>query len=213
MRELIVGKPALVVVDMQHDFLDEEAGCYAPGSEEIIPRVARLVEAARAADVPVIFTQEAHRRGGVDVGREGDPGAGTSYPGGGPDSPLPSHCVEGTRGIEIVEELAPTEEDLRIVKRRYSCFLGTDLDLLLRNMGIETLLVTGVDSNVCVLWTVGDAFQHDYHVRVVEDCVAGTSPEEHEAALVIMRALVTGGKSVTSDDVIQAFERAEIVVG
>jgi nicotinamidase-related amidase len=205
--QLIHGRAALVVVDMQHDFLDETAGCYAPGSAEIVARTARLIDAAREAGVPVIFTQEAHRPGGVDAGREADPGAGAGYPGGGPDSPVPPHCIEGTPGIDIVDELAPRGDDLLIKKRRYSCFLGTDLDLLLRNLGIETLLVTGVDSNVCVLWTVGEAFQRDYHVRVVEDCVAGSNPEEHEAALLIMRTLVSGGVPVTSDDVIAALER------
>jgi nicotinamidase-related amidase len=212
MTELLEGPTALLVVDMQHDFLDKDAGCYAPGSEEIVPRVARLVDAARQVGLPVIFTQEAHRPRGVDAGREADSGAGAGYPGGGPDSPVPVHCVEGTRGIEIVEELAPLPGDLRIVKRRYSCFLGTDLDLLLRNLDVETLLITGVDSNVCVLWTVGEAFQRDYHVRVVEDCVAGSNPEEHEAAILIMRALVSGGRAIVSEDVIAALERSPAAV-
>jgi nicotinamidase-related amidase len=207
MTELIHGRAALVVVDMQRDFLEEAAGCYAPGSDEIVARIARLIDAAREEGVPVIFTQEAHRPGGVDAGREADPGAGIGYPGGGPDSPVPPHCIEGTAGIDIVDELSPSANDFRIKKRRYSCFLGTDLDLLLRNLGVETLLVTGVDSNVCVLWTVGDAWQRDYHVRVVEDCVAGSNPEEHEAALLIMRTLVSGGVPVMSDEVIGALRQ------
>ena len=90
-----------------------------------------------------------------------------------------------------------------MLKRRFNCFLGTDLDLLLRGLRVDTLLVTGVDSNVCVLWTVGEGFQLDYHVRVLEDCTAGTSPEEHEAALLIMRAL-TMGRPVLSAEVIAA---------
>jgi nicotinamidase-related amidase len=205
--DLIHGKAALLVVDMQHDFLDDDAGCYAPDSAEIVSRVARVIDAARGADVPVIFTQEAHRPGGVDAGREADPGAGAGYPGGGPDAPVPPHCIEGTTGIDIVDELRPRDDDLRITKRRYSCFLGTDLDLLLRNLEIETLLVTGLDSNVCVLWTVGDAWQRDYHVRVVEDCVAGSNPEEHEAALLIMRTLVSGGVPITSDEIIGTLQQ------
>jgi len=90
-------------------------------------------------------------------------------------------------------------------KKRYDCFLGTDLDFLLRSHGINTLLITGVDSNVCVLWTVGHAFQLDYHVRVIEDCVAGTSPPEHEAALVIMRNL-TAHSHIKSVDVFFALQ-------
>ena len=207
--DLVHGRAALLVVDMQHDFLDSGAGCYAPASAAIIPRIARVIEAARAADIPIIFTQEAHRPGGVDAGREADPGAGAAYPGGGPDSPVPPHCIEGTPGIEIVEELAPRAGDLRISKRRYSCFIGTELDLLLRGLGVETILATGVDSNVCVLWTVGEAFQRDYRVRVLEDCVAGSDAEQHQAALLIMRQLVSGGEAVTSEEVIAELRHAK----
>jgi nicotinamidase-related amidase len=209
MQDLIVGRAALLVIDMQHDFVDPGAGCYAVGAEETVPRIAEVVRAARAAGLPVIFTQEAHRPGGVDAGRELDAGAGIAYPGGGAGSPVPEHCVEGTPGIEIVDELAPEPDDLRIVKRRYSCFLGTDLELLLGNLGVETLLVTGVCSNVCVLWTVGEAFQRDYHVRVLEDCVAGSSLEENDAALLIMRALTTG-EPITSADVLRAVAPAGV---
>jgi nicotinamidase-related amidase len=207
--DLIVGRPALLVIDMQHDFLDEGVPLEAVGGRDIIPAVAATVAAAREASVPVIYTQEAHRPGRVDSGREADPGMGKDYyPDGSDERPLPEHCVEGTRGIEIVSELACAPGDLRVLKRRYSCFLGTDLDLLLRGLCVETLLVTGVDSNVCVLWTVGEGFQRDYHVRVLEDCVAGTSPDEHAAALLVMRAL-TMGRPVHSSEVIAALRVLE----
>lgn len=209
-QELIVGRPALLVIDMQHDFLDPDAGCYAPGAEQIIPTVRTVIDAARASGTPVIYTQEAHRPGRVDSGRELDPGTGASYPGGDESAPVPEHCVEGTRGIEIVDELARLEGDLHVLKRRYSCFLGTDLDMLLKNLGVETLLITGIDSNVCVLWTVGDAFQRDYHVRVIEDGVAGTTQEEHDAALLIMRQLT--GWLVDSNDVLDALRRTPSAV-
>ena len=203
--ELIVGRPALLVIDMQHDFLDEGVPLEAAGGRDIIPSVARTVAAVRQVGVPVIFTQEAHRPGRVDSGREADLGMGSAhwYHGGSDQVPLPEHCVEGTPGIGIVDGVGYQAGDLRIVKRRYSCFLGTDLDLLLRGLGVQTLLVTGVDSNVCVLWTTGDGFQLDYHVRVLEDCTAGTTSEEHEAALLIIRAL-TMGRPVYSGEVISA---------
>lgn len=202
---LLVGKAALLVIDMQHDFVDPEAGCYAMGAEKIVEPIRALVSASRSSGIPVVYTQEAHRRNGCDTGREADAGSGWGYPGGGSTtSAVPPHCIEGTRGIEIVSELEPQEDDLRIVKRRYSCFLGTDLDLVLRQLGVETLLLTGVCSNVCVLWTVGDAFQRDYHVRVIEDCTAGSSSEEHEAALLIMRALVSAGRPCDSKTVLSA---------
>ena len=202
--DLIVGRPALLVIDMQHDFLDEGVPLEAAGGRDIIPALAATVAAARAAGVPVIYTLEAHRPGRVDSGREADPGMGKDYyPDGSEGRPLPEHCVEGTRGIEIVSELACAPGDLQVLKRRYNCFLGSDLDLLLRGLRVETLLLTGVDSNVCVLWTAGEGFQRDYHVRVLEDCVAGTSLEEHAAALLIMRAL-TMGRPVYSAEIIAA---------
>lgn len=206
--DLIVGQPALLIIDMQHDFLDENTPLAAAGGLGIVPAVVRVAEAARNAGVQVICTQEAHRPGRVDSGREADPGMGMSfYPGASTAMPLPEHCVEGSEGIEIIPDLRPRPGDLTIQKRRYSCFLGTELDALLHSLGVETLLVTGVDSNVCVLWTVGEAFQRDYHVRVLEDCVAGSTPEEHEAALLIMRPLALG-RQVLSSELIEALTTA-----
>lgn len=197
--DLIVGRPALLVIDMQEDFVRPGAPCYAVGAEKIIPRMKRVAERSRTHGIPVIFTQEAHRRGRVDSGREADQGTGGVY--GAADKPVQQHCVEGTPGIEIVKELAPQDGDIRVRKPRYNSFLGSDLDILLRNLNAQTLLVTGVCSNVCVLYTVAEGFQRDYHMRVVEDCTAGTSQQEHDAALLIMRSLTTG-RPITSADVI-----------
>jgi nicotinamidase-related amidase len=204
--DLIKGRAALVVIDMQYDFCDPQSGAYAVGAEEIVDPIRALVDGARAVDMPIVFTQEVHRPDQLDAGRERDPGAGLPYPGASPDDPLPVHCVEGTRGVEILDELAPQPHDVRIAKRRYSCFLGTDLQLLLNGLDVQTLLVTGVCTNICVLWTVGDAYQLDYHARVIEDCVAGTSQEEHDAALTIMRPLTFPERPILSDEVLRALE-------
>jgi biuret amidohydrolase len=203
MRELIVGRPCVLVIDMQHDFLDPGAPCYAPGVESVIPTVAGVVNAAREAGVPVIYTAETHRPNRVDSGREADPGTGAVL-GLGQDAPAPEHCIEGTRGNEVVSELEPQPGDFKVVKRRYNSFLGTELDILLHNLDVETLFLTGVDSNVCVLCTALEGHQLDYHVRVIEDAVAGTSPEEHEGALLIMRNIISG-RRITSEEVLSAF--------
>ena len=99
--ELIEGRAALLVIDMQNDFCDPSVGTYAPGAEGIVRPISSLVEEARRAGTPVIFTQETHRHDQLDAGRERDPGAGLPYPGGTSSDPLPVHCVEGTRGVEI----------------------------------------------------------------------------------------------------------------
>jgi nicotinamidase-related amidase len=208
METVIIGKPALAVVDMQNDFVDEEVGSYALGAETMVSRIARLIDAARGAGVPVIFSQESHRASGVDGGRllwDGRSGWVTGkHPRATPGEKPPLPCIEGTKGFDIVDALEPRADDVRIIKRRFSIFFGTELDQILRRLEIETLLIVGVCTDVCVLWTAGDACQRDYHVRVLEDCVAGTSTESHDAALKLIRALTTFGHKVTSTEVFEA---------
>ena len=193
MPQPIIGRPALLVIDMQHDFMDRDAGCYNIGAEHTVAPTAAVIKAMRAASLPIIWTKEAHRPSGLDKGLEDHP-----------DCTFAPHTVEGTSGIEIVEPLAPGPDDLVVTKRRYSCFLGTELELLLKALQVDTLLVVGVSSDVCVHWTVGEAFQRDYHVRVVEDCVAGTTETDHQASLTIMRNLVSGGQAFQSTDMLEA---------
>jgi nicotinamidase-related amidase len=202
MIELIAGRAALLVIDMQHDFMEPGASCYNVGAEDTVAATAGAIAAMREAGLPVIWTMEAHRPGGIDGGLENSP-----------DCSFAAHTVEGTRGIEIVDELAPGPEDLVVRKRRYNCFLGTELDLLLKALAIDTLLVVGVSSDVCVHWTVGEAFQRDFHVRVLEDCVAGTSVSDHEASLQIMRNLVTAGQRFTSADLAATLRGEAVTAG
>jgi nicotinamidase-related amidase len=164
------GKKAVLVIDMQRDFIDEGAPIECPGGRDIIAPIQRLLNLARQKGLPVIYTQEAHRAEGVDFGRE-------------LDGEEPVHCVEGTPGVEIIPNLTPRPRDFLIVKRRYSAFFATDLDLLLRGLEVDTLILTGVATDVCVRATAQDAQQLNYKVIVPEECVAGTSVEQHHAAL------------------------------
>ena len=197
MIDLLVGRSALLVIDMQHDFVDLDAGCYNVGAEHTVAPTAAAVAAMRRAGLPVVWTMEAHRPSGIDGGLENSA-----------DCVFAPHTVEGTRGIEIVPDLAPGPDDLVVRKRRYNCFLGTELDLLLKALRVDTLVVTGVSSDVCVHWTVGEAFQRDFHVRVLEDCVAGTTLDDHEASLLIMRNLVSAGQRFVSADLTAALAAA-----
>jgi nicotinamidase-related amidase len=152
-----------------------------------------LVEACRSAGVPIVFFQEVHRPDLVDFGRELDGEEGV-------------HCLEGDPGTELVDELRPRPGEYFIAKRRYSCFFGTDLLILLRGLGVETLLLTGGLTDVCVHYTFADAHQHDYHVRVVEDCVGGSSQERHNASLAAMAYLQRRARC-TSHEVMAAVGR------
>lgn len=189
---MIKGNAALLVIDMQHDFLDKEAPVHCVGGVEMVPAVKKLIGACKAAGIPVIFTQEIHRSTRIDMGRE-------------LDGNEPDHCLIGTRGVEIHEGLRPADDDLLVRKARYDAFLGTDLQFLLNGLGVlphDTLIVCGVATNVCVHYTCAAAHQRDYRVKVVEDCCAGSSVDEHEAALTQINYLQNGSR-VKLDEILK----------
>ncbi len=194
-RTLVEGRPILVVIDIQgggSGDAGESAIPFMPGYHERMGRAPALVAKARECGVPIVFFQEAHRRNLVDFGRELD---------GAEDV----HLLEGDPGTEIAAELGVGPDDYVIRKRRYSCFFGTEFEILLKGLGANTLILVGSHTDVCVHYTFVDAHQHDYFCRVVEDVVAGSSLEAHEAALRAMEYLQTGARR-TSDEVAVAFE-------
>jgi nicotinamidase-related amidase len=196
-QPLIVGRPVLVVVDIQAAAFDtsgEHGIEHMPGFEERLPRAERLVAAAREAGVPIVFFQEVHRRSGVDFGRELD----------GAES---EHCLEGEPATDLYPTLLPrfdTGAEFHIVKRRYSGFIGTEFEILLRGLNASTLILIGGLTDVCVHYTFADAHQRDFYVRVVEDCVGGSSFARHEASLDAMEYLQAGARRST-DEIVAAF--------
>lgn len=200
-QPIFVGKPALVVVDIQRgaDMPAEIVGIeHMEGAAERIERAERLVAAARASGVPVIFFQEVHRRSGVDFGRELDGAEGV-------------HCVEGEVATELWPTLRPIGGEFHIVKRRYSGFIGTEFDIVLRGLGVSTLVLIGGLTDVCVHYTFADAHQRDFYVRVVEDCVAGSNEARHAASLDAMEYLQAGARR-TTDEIIEAFVSLGVLV-
>lgn len=183
-RALIEGKAALIVIDIQAStFIDDSEVRSIPNMEGFKERMlkARIaIDAARARDIPVIFIQEIHRKNLSDFGRELDG-----------DEDI--HCLDNNPGTAIaVEEMGFRPDDYLIPKRRYSCFYGTDLEILLKGLKIDTLILVGALTDVCVHYTFVDAHQGDYFCRVIEDCVGGSSLEAHEASLKAMEYLQTG---------------------
>ena len=189
-RELIEGRAALIVIDIQAEtFQDrtDEAIPTMPGYADRMLQVRPVIDKAREKEIPVIFIQEVHRPDLVDFGRELD-GAETV------------HCIETAPGTDIaVEEMGFLPNDYLIKKRRYSAFFGTDFEILLRGLKVDTLLLCGGLTDVCVHYTFVDGHQSDYFCRVIEECVAGSSEDAHEVSLRAMEHLQTGARcSVTS---------------
>ena len=184
-RQLIEGRPALIVIDIQaetfHDRTDEAIPTMPDYADRL--RLARsLIDKARETDIPVIFIQEVHRPDLIDFGRELDGSEAI-------------HCIETEPGTEIaVEEMGFRSNDYLIKKRRYSAFFGTDFEILLRGLKIDTLLLCGGLTDVCVHYTFVDGHQSDYFCRVVEDCVAGSCEDAHEASLRAMEYLQSGAR-------------------
>lgn len=172
----LIGDPqrtALLVVDMQEDFVRPGAPLATPHGLDVIPVIEEFADEARRLGLPVIFTQEMHRADLSDFGVE------LYFE--------PPHCLEGTPGIEIVQELTPKPGDIRIKsKRRYNAFFGTELDLALRIRGVENLLITGVCTDICVTSTVQTARDMNYRCFVIEEGVDGTTEERHRAALLCL---------------------------
>ena len=192
----IVGQPVLVVVDIQGGSGQPAAdGGGIPvmgGRAERAPRQLALVEAARAAGVPVVFIQEVHKASLVDIGSELD----------GVEGP---HCIEGEDGTELASWLLPKPEEFVIPKRRYSAFFGTELEIVLKAYKAETLILIGGLTDVCIHYTFVDGHQHDYRVRVVQDAVAGSSERAHGAALEAI-AYLQRDALVDTADVLAWFE-------
>lgn len=195
-RRIIEGQPVLVVIDIQGGAAEDEEAPSIPfmsDYQDYMDRAPALIEKARECQVPIVFFQEAHRRDLIDFGRELD---------GAEDI----HLLEGDAGTEIDAALKMRPDDYFIRKRRYSCFFGTDFEILLKGLKANTLILIGGHTDVCVHYTFVDGHQHDYFCRVVEDCVAGSSQEAHDAALQAMEYLQTQAR-ITSKEIIAEFEK------
>ena len=176
---MIIGKAALLVIDVQKGMLNRESKFFSPESIEIIERTRVLIDACRAAGIPIIYTQEIHRATKIDFGRELDGSEGV-------------HALSNSPRTQIADEVDMRPGDSLIPKRRYSSFLYTDLEVVLRGLCVfpnDTLILCGFLTDVCVHYTFVDAHQRDYRLKVVTDCCGGSSKDAHDYALEAMKYL------------------------
>lgn len=189
-NEIDPARTAMIVVDMQNDFVAPGAAMETPAARAIVPKLAETLKACRETGTRVIYTAHVHRRDGSDMGLFDD-----MHP------PIAARAalVDGTPGVDIYPDLAPAPGEHVIKKHRYSGFFGTDLDIILREWGIDTVIISGTTTENCCLATARDAMFRNYRVVFLSDATAtydypdrGFGPmmnaDVHHATLVILAA-------------------------
>ena len=178
-----MSKKAVIIIDMLNDFVTGDLKCER--AEKIIPNLKRLIEAARNKEIPVIYTNDAHYPQDFEVTRRWG-----------------AHAIKGTPGAEVIPELKPTEKDYIIEKRTYSGFFETGLDPLLRSLGIETVILGGLHTHICVRHTAADAFFRGYKIIIVRDGVESFTEKDHVEGLKYLQDIY-GAEIKTVDEIIQ----------
>ncbi len=214
---------AIIVVDMQNDFgapggMFDRSGIDIGSIRQTIAPTGRVLDAARAAGIPLIYLQMQHRPDLSDMGGADSPhrqrharlAVGSAVPG--PDGKPTRILIAGEWGTQIVAELAPQKGDIVVPKHRFSGFFETPLHTILQGLGASHLIFTGCTTSVCVESTVRDAMFRDYHCVVLEDCTAepigqNNSRSNHEASLLTIEVLF--GWVANSDAFINAFSATE----
>ena len=153
-------KYAVLVVDMLNDFVTGALKC--DRGLAIVPKTSELLNGCREKGIPIIFCNDAHIK---DIDHElklwGD------------------HAIAGTYGAEVIPELELCSEDYVVPKRRYSGFFHTDLDLLLKELGVNTVIMTGLHTHMCVRHTSADAYQLGYDIVVAKDATDSFTEEDY----------------------------------
>lgn len=185
-KEKKMKNTAILVVDMLNDFVTGALKC--DRGLAIVDKTAELLDAARQANVPVIFCNDAHLR---HIDHElklwGD------------------HAIAGTKGAEVIPELKVCDKDYIVPKRRYSGFFHTDLDLLLKELGIENVIMTGLHTHMCVRHTSADAYCLGYHIIVAKDATNSFTEEDYLSGLKYLKE-VYDAEIVTVDELIKKFQ-------
>ena len=186
-KPLALEHAAILVVDMLQDFVYGALTCER--AVAIVPATARLLDAAREAGLPVIFCNDAHR---PKIDRElalwGD------------------HAIIGTPGAEVIPELKLSDKDYVVPKRRYSGFFQTDLDILLKELGVDTVIVTGLHAHMCVRHTSADAYMLGYDVVVAKEATDSFTQQDYEYGIAYLKTCY-GADAYTNDELIAAFPK------
>jgi nicotinamidase-related amidase len=165
-----MGKPALLIIDMQNDFVLEDKPLNVAQARTVVPQIRSVLSVFRKRNLPVFHVVRVHRKDGSDVEiirRDRFMKA--------------PFAVEGTTGAAVIDELSPLPGEYVITKIRMSAFIGTELDLMLRTLGVTTLVVCGIQTPNCIRTTVFDAITYNYPAVLIDDATGAASEEIHRA--------------------------------
>ena len=180
-----MSKRAILVVDMLNDFVTVALKC--DRGLAIVPKTAELLRGAREKGVPVIFCNDAHLKGiDHELKLWGD------------------HAIAGTKGAEVIPELELCDKDYVVPKRRYSGFFHTDLDLLLKELGVDTVILTGLHAHMCVRHTAADAYQLGYGIVVAKDATDSFTEEDYLYGIKYLKE-VYGAEITDVDSLLKTF--------
>ncbi len=205
-----VKKTALLLIDMQNDSIKAKEGFLSDvtkmvESKGVISNTAKVIAAARQAGMPVVFIGHVHRKDNADIVP-----TITDFVLQGLTPPfresMANVSVEGTPGAQFVDELKPAAGDHVVWKRKGSAFYSTDLELMLRSWGIDTVIIAGVVTNGCIANTVIGARERDFNVIVLSDCCAAMMPEDDEH--FIKNIFPRGGRVRTSGEMVTVISGA-----
>lgn len=179
-------KTAILVVDMLNDFVTGALKC--DRGLAIVPNVARLLKGAREKGIAVVFCNDAHLKGiDHELKLWGD------------------HAIAGTKGAEVIPELGLCDTDYVVPKRRYSGFFRTDLELLLNELGIDTVVMTGLHTHMCVRHTSADAYCLGYNVVVASDATDSFTEQDYNYGIEYLKT-VYGAQVCTVDELLAAID-------
>lgn len=181
------SKTAILVVDMLNDFVTGTLKCER--GIAIVPKTAKLLDEARKNGVKVIFCNDAHLK---CIDHE--------------FKIWGEHAIAGTKGAEVIPELNLCDKDYVVPKRRYSGFFHTDLDLLLRELNIDTVIMTGLHTHMCVRHTAADAFSLGYDIVVAADATDSFTREDYEAGINYLKT-VYGATVYSVDELCELFKK------
>jgi nicotinamidase-related amidase len=165
-----MGKPALLIIDMQNDFVREGKPLKVAGAPAVIPKIQAVLAEFRKRSLPVIHVLRVHRADGSDVEIIRQERFRTQ-----------PFAVAGTPGAAVIDELEPRKGEVVLEKTRMSAFIGTELDLVLRTLGVSTLFVCGIQTPNCIRTTVFDGIAYNYPVVLINDATGAASEEIHRA--------------------------------